>query len=135
MPIGKRPLTFPLLFHRKVAQDAEFALYTVTIFRRVRDEFTQKCRDEKFTVREFVYDEAAVEKQNRELSELEASEKELWVSKGFYKYKNCISASDNSSMKSLKSPLCHRPTCYECRESISQKRTLSSFISRSSIHT
>lgn len=65
--------------YRKVAQDNEFALYTVTIFRRVRDEFAQKCRDEKFTVREYVYDEAAVEKQNQELAELESSEKELWV--------------------------------------------------------
>ncbi|KAK9899748.1 hypothetical protein P389DRAFT_3529 [Cystobasidium minutum MCA 4210] len=63
----------------KVAQDNDFALYTVTIFRRVRDEFAQKCRDEKFVVREFVYDEAAVEKQNQELVELEASEKELWT--------------------------------------------------------
>lgn len=45
----------------------------------MRDEFAQKCRDEKFVVREFVYDEAAVEKQNQELVELEASEKELWV--------------------------------------------------------
>lgn len=68
-----------VLAYRKVAQDNEFALYTVTIFRRVRDEFAQKCRDEKFTVREYVYDEAAVEKQNQELAELESSEKELWV--------------------------------------------------------
>ena len=45
----------------------------------MRDEFAQKCRDEKFVVREFVYDEAAVEKQNQDLVELEASEKELWV--------------------------------------------------------
>lgn len=66
--------------HSKVSQDSEFALYTVTIFRRVRNEFAQKCRDEKFVVREFVYNEAAVEKQNEELAELEASEKELWVS-------------------------------------------------------
>lgn len=66
-----------------MAQDNDFALYTVTIFRRVRDEFAQKCRDEKFTVREYVYDEAAVEKQNQELAELEASEKELWVSASY----------------------------------------------------
>lgn len=71
----------------KIAQDNDFVLYTVTIFRRVRDEFAQKCRDEKFVVREFVYNEAAVEKQNQELAELEASEKELWVSIILYEYR------------------------------------------------
>lgn len=64
----------------KIAQDNEFALYTVTIFRRIRDEFIQKCREEKFNVREFKYDEGAIEKQKREMEELQASEKELWVS-------------------------------------------------------
>jgi len=63
----------------KIAQDDEYALYTVTVFRRIRDEFIQKCREEKFNVREFKYDEAVIEKQKRELDELEASEKDLWT--------------------------------------------------------
>lgn len=64
----------------KIAQDDEFALYSVTIFRRVRDDFMQKCREEKFAVREYHYDEALIEKQRQEMYELEASEKDLWVS-------------------------------------------------------
>ena len=32
---------------RKLATDEEFALFTVTVFRKVKDEFIQKCREEK----------------------------------------------------------------------------------------
>jgi len=63
----------------KIAQDDEFGLYTVTIFKKFKDEFAQKCREEKFAVREYNYDSAVVEKQKQELSELEASEKDLWT--------------------------------------------------------
>lgn len=31
----------------KVAQDDEFTLFVVAIFRRVKDEFSQRCREEK----------------------------------------------------------------------------------------
>ena len=31
----------------KVAADDEFTLFSVTIFRKVKDEFAQKCREEK----------------------------------------------------------------------------------------
>ena len=65
--------------HSKLAQDDDFALYTVTIFRKVHDEFVQKAREQKYQVREYSYDPAAVEKQKEELAELEASEKDLWV--------------------------------------------------------
>lgn len=64
----------------KIAQDDEYSLYTVTIFKKIKDEFAQKCREERFAVREYNYDPAVVEKQKQELSELEASEKDLWVS-------------------------------------------------------
>ena len=64
---------------RKIAQDEEFGLYTVTIFRKVHDEYVQKCRENKFTVREYRYDQAAIEQQKRDLQDLEQSEKDLWV--------------------------------------------------------
>lgn len=51
----------------------------MTIFKKIKDEFAQKCREEKFAVREYHYDSAVVEKQKQELAELEASEKDLWV--------------------------------------------------------
>ena len=33
--------------HSKVANDDEYVLYTATVLRRVKDEFVQKCREEK----------------------------------------------------------------------------------------
>lgn len=32
---------------RKLAQDDEYALFSVTLFRRVKDEFAQKAREKK----------------------------------------------------------------------------------------
>ncbi|KAL7424719.1 Vacuolar ATP synthase subunit C [Cryptotrichosporon argae] len=62
-----------------IAADDEFTLVTVTVFKKVRDEFTHKCRENKFIVRDFTYDETAAEKQKKELAQLEAEEKELWT--------------------------------------------------------
>ncbi|GAA5961947.1 hypothetical protein JCM21900_001158 [Sporobolomyces salmonicolor] len=63
----------------KLAQDDEFVLFSVTLFRRVRDEFAQKAREKKFIVRDFTYDAEAIEKQKRELEALVAEEKDLWA--------------------------------------------------------
>jgi hypothetical protein len=35
---------------RKLAQDDEYALFSVTLFRRVKDEFAQKAREKKCVV-------------------------------------------------------------------------------------
>jgi len=40
-----------------VYEDAEGGLFTVTLFKKVVEEFKGKCREKKFTVREFIYDE------------------------------------------------------------------------------
>jgi V-type H+-transporting ATPase subunit C len=66
--------------HRQITSDDEFALYGVVIFRRVHDEFIQKCRDNKYIVRDFVFSEEEVEKQRSGLEDADATEKELWVS-------------------------------------------------------
>jgi len=63
----------------KIAADDEYILYTAVVFKRVKEEFVQRCREEKFTVREFQYDEAAVLKQQREMEELKHSERDLWA--------------------------------------------------------
>jgi len=75
--------------------DDDYSLRTVTVFKKVRDEFTHRCRENKyaianrcimytltsrFIVRDFTFEDSALEKQRKELSELEAEEKELWVS-------------------------------------------------------
>ncbi|PKI85170.1 Vma5p [Malassezia vespertilionis] len=63
----------------KICEDSEYALFNVTIFKRVHDEFVQKAREHKFQVREFAYDEAQMERERQELEETGASEKELWT--------------------------------------------------------
>lgn len=49
------------------------------IFRRVHDEFVNKCRENKFIVRDFVFSEASVHTQREELETTSVTEKELWV--------------------------------------------------------
>lgn len=64
---------------KKLATDDEFTLFGVAIFRKVKDEFAQKCRENKFIIRDFTYNEEAIEKQKADLVALEAEEKELWT--------------------------------------------------------
>ncbi|WVR03777.1 hypothetical protein IAU60_000772 [Kwoniella sp. DSM 27419] len=64
---------------QRIAMDDEYALVTVTVFKKVRDDFVHKCRENKFIVRDFSYDESALEKQKKELAALEVEEKELWT--------------------------------------------------------
>ncbi|KAI5478816.1 V-type H+-transporting ATPase subunit C [Pseudohyphozyma bogoriensis] len=63
----------------KLASDDEFILYSVVVFKKVKDEFSQKCREAKFIVRDFTYNEEEIEKSKVELIKLEESEKELWT--------------------------------------------------------
>ncbi|KAF8922321.1 hypothetical protein CPB85DRAFT_1372017 [Mucidula mucida] len=62
-----------------ISSDEEYTLYTVVIFRRVHDDFIQKCRESKFLVRDFVYSEEEIEKQREELETADVTEKELWA--------------------------------------------------------
>uniref|UniRef100_A0AC35UF87 V-type proton ATPase subunit C n=1 Tax=Rhabditophanes sp. KR3021 TaxID=114890 RepID=A0AC35UF87_9BILA len=54
--------------NRKLHKDAENYLYSVTLFKKVIDEWKIKCREKKFVVLDFVYDEATMMlgKSNRE---------------------------------------------------------------------
>lgn len=65
---------------RLIASDDEYTLFSVVIFRRVHDEWVQKCREYKFIVRDFVYSEEEVVRQRQELESADITEKELWVS-------------------------------------------------------
>jgi len=62
-----------------IASDAEYVLFSVVIFKRVHDEFAQKCRESKFIVRDFVYSEEQIEKQREELEMADTTERELWT--------------------------------------------------------
>ncbi|KAL1739617.1 hypothetical protein HDZ31DRAFT_962, partial [Schizophyllum fasciatum] len=64
---------------KQLAADEEYALFGVVIFRRIHDEFVQKCRENKFIVRDFVYSDEEIEKARQELDTADMTEKELWT--------------------------------------------------------
>lgn len=64
---------FPLF--RKVAEDAEFLLYGVTLFKRIYADFKQAAREHKFIVRDFAFDESEIEKERSERDALGADVK------------------------------------------------------------
>ncbi|KAK9959275.1 hypothetical protein ABG768_009409 [Culter alburnus] len=60
---------------RKLVEDAEAGIFTVTLFKSVTSEFKAKAKNHKFTVREYNPDEA--EKQKQEMGRLAVDKKEL----------------------------------------------------------
>ncbi|KAL3115425.1 hypothetical protein niasHT_020098 [Heterodera trifolii] len=55
---------------RKIVEDADHALYTVTLFQKVLDEYKGACRENKFVVRDFVYDEQSLKAGKNERDKL-----------------------------------------------------------------
>ncbi|ODN83927.1 V-type H+-transporting ATPase subunit C [Cryptococcus wingfieldii CBS 7118] len=64
---------------QQITADDDYVLQTVTVFKKVRDEYIHKCRENKFIVREFTWDDSALEKLKQETADLEVEEKELWT--------------------------------------------------------
>ncbi|KAJ3110813.1 Vacuolar ATP synthase subunit C [Phlyctochytrium bullatum] len=63
----------------KISEDDEYALYSVTMFIRVVDEFTQKAREKRFIVRDFKWNDEQLAKEKKEAAETANAEKELLV--------------------------------------------------------
>ncbi|KAL2122616.1 hypothetical protein VTJ04DRAFT_3071 [Mycothermus thermophilus] len=62
----------------QVAQDDEFALYAVTTFKKTSSEFLQKCREQKWTPRQYKYVEGGKEEEERELARVTKEERKVW---------------------------------------------------------
>lgn len=81
-----------------IASDDDYTLYSVVIFRKVYDTFSQKCRENKcevclhnvaspaftsfsrrYVLRDFQYSADLIEKEREELQTADTAEKELWV--------------------------------------------------------
>jgi len=62
-----------------LVSDEEYTLFSVVVFRRVREEFVNKCRENKFVVRDFVFSEESIHTQMEELETADVTEKELWT--------------------------------------------------------
>ncbi|EAQ92499.1 hypothetical protein CHGG_00734 [Chaetomium globosum CBS 148.51] len=62
----------------QVAQDDEFTLFAVTTFKKTSAEFLQKCREQKWTPRQYKYVEGGKEEEQRELDRIAREEKKVW---------------------------------------------------------
>jgi V-type H+-transporting ATPase subunit C len=62
----------------QVAQDDEFTLFAVTTFKKTSAEFLQKCREQKWTPRQYKYVEGGREEEQRELDRVAKEEKKVW---------------------------------------------------------
>ncbi len=62
----------------QVAQDDEFTLFAVTTFKKYSPEFLQKCREQKWTPRQYKYVEGGREEEQRELDRVTREERKVW---------------------------------------------------------
>ncbi|XP_064603014.1 V-type proton ATPase subunit C 1-like [Liolophura sinensis] len=58
-----------------ITEDGENCLYTVSLFQRVVDEYKHHCRENKFVVRDFTYNEGDIAADKNQLTKLEADKK------------------------------------------------------------
>ncbi|NWV01729.1 VATC2 ATPase, partial [Upupa epops] len=65
---------------KMIAEDAEGGLFTVTLFRKVMDDFKAKARENRFMVREFYFDEKELKCEKEELMKLVSDKKQQYVS-------------------------------------------------------
>ncbi|XP_065488228.1 V-type proton ATPase subunit C 2 isoform X1 [Caloenas nicobarica] len=63
---------------KMIAEDAEGGLFTVTLFRKVMDDFKAKARENKFMVREFYFDEKELKCEKEELMKLASDKKQQY---------------------------------------------------------
>merc|ERR1712127_190076 len=61
---------------KKLYEDGEQVMVNVTMFQKVVDTFKMKCRDRKYIVREFKYDEQAIARENDQIKALEQNKKD-----------------------------------------------------------
>ncbi|XP_063296945.1 V-type proton ATPase subunit C 2 [Pelobates fuscus] len=61
---------------KMIAEDAESGLFTVTLFRKVIEEFKSKARENKFIVREFYFNEKELQSEKDEIVKLAADKKQ-----------------------------------------------------------
>jgi len=61
---------------KKLYEDGEQVMVNVSMFQKVVDTFKMKCRDRKYIVREFRYDEQAIARENEQIKTLEQNKKD-----------------------------------------------------------
>lgn len=64
-----------------ITQDNEYGLFTVTLFKKVAEEFKLHAREKKFVVRDFTYNEDEILSGKNEITKLVTDKKRQFVSK------------------------------------------------------
>lgn len=62
----------------EVTHDEELTLYAVTTFKKYSAEFVHKCRENKWTPRDYKYVEGGKEEERRELERTQKEERKVW---------------------------------------------------------
>lgn len=65
---------------KKLFEDGDQVMVNVTMFQKVVDTFKHKCRDRKYIVRDFKYDEQAITRELEQIKTLQQSKKDKFVS-------------------------------------------------------
>lgn len=61
-----------------IDSDDEFTLYAVTTFKKHSPEFVHKCRESKWTPRDFKYKEGGKEEEQKEVERVGKDERKVW---------------------------------------------------------
>lgn len=62
----------------QLAKDDEFTLFAVTTFKKHSNDFIHKCREKRWTPREYRYKQGGKEEEAKEADQLTKDEKKLW---------------------------------------------------------
>ncbi|KAF2401460.1 vacuolar ATP synthase-like protein subunit C 1 [Trichodelitschia bisporula] len=62
----------------EITADDEFKLYAVTTFKKTAAEFVHKCREKRWTPRDYTYVEGGGEEEAREVASLEREAQKVW---------------------------------------------------------
>lgn len=62
----------------QLASDSEFTLFTVAVFKKHAAEFVHKCREKRWTPRDYKYKAGGKEEEAKEVDKLEKDEKRYW---------------------------------------------------------
>ena len=62
----------------KIDADDEFTLYGVTTFKKTGQEFIHKCRERKWTPRDYKYKEGGREEEQKEVDKIAKDERKVW---------------------------------------------------------
>mmetsp|Transcript_7463 Transcript_7463/g.11870 ORF Transcript_7463/g.11870 Transcript_7463/m.11870 type:complete len:366 (-) Transcript_7463:419-1516(-) len=65
---------------QKIAEDNEYELYRIIVFKRVADDYKNAAREKKYIVRDFKYDAVELEQSKGEKSRLELQVEKEWAS-------------------------------------------------------